>query len=240
LKILRKALVTIGAIVLALHFIVAAGFLYFAKNAPAVTRVVPTELRDLSTSPASGQRVFYSGYELEVPWSDRDESKTELDDRPPMHSVWICFRSGLKLFVAARPREAESPDYEALRRVYEVTPDKIHYWTLFQGKDYREMLLLQAKSGFLLGVGDPRTGSNPAETGIFNIQSKGWKGFQYGDPKKRPDEIRLRLYSDRSQVDIMLLQGGYYESAGVTQPEINFIVQSLRNSVEKFDHANGT
>jgi len=240
MKIVRRVLIAIVGIVAALSFIVPAGFLYLARTAPAAVRVVPTDLKDLSTSPASGQNVFFSGYEFEVPWSDRDESKTELDDRPPMHSAWICFQSGLKLFVAASPREAEAPDYEALRRVHEVTPDKIHYWALFQGKDYREMVLLQLKSNFLLGVGDLRTGSNPAETGIFNIRSKGWKGFQYGDPQKRPDELRLRLYSDSSQVDIVLLQGGYYEPGGVTQPEINFIVQSLRNSADEFGHAHGT
>ena len=102
------------------------------------------------------------------------------------------------------------------------------------------MVLLQLKSNLLLFVGNPGTGSNPAETGIFKIQSNGWKGFQYGDPQKRPNELRLRLYSDRSQIDILVLQAAYYEPAGVTQPEINYIVQSLRNSAEEFDHAHGT
>jgi hypothetical protein len=43
----------------------------------------------------------------------------------------------------------------------------------------------------------------------------------------RPDWLRLELYSDDGRFEITFMQGGYEEPAGVTQPEINRIVESL-------------
>jgi hypothetical protein len=234
MKILRSILVTIVVIIAALSWIGPAGVLYFVKTAPAVTRVVPTELKDLSTSSAPGKRLAYFGYEFEVPWSDLDESQTQMlpDGKHDTHMAWVCFRSGLKLFVVITPREAMFPDYVVLKRMYEITPDKIHYWTLIQSVGYREALLLQLKAVSLEDVGRPRGGgSNPAETGIFDLQSQEYHGFQYGDPRSRPNILQLRVYSDESRVEIKFLQGEYDEPTGVTQPEINRIVQSLHRTM---------
>jgi hypothetical protein len=79
-------------------------------------------------------------------------------------------------------------------------------------------------------MGDFGAGSNPAETGIFNVRSMGYEGFQYGDPQRRPDMLFLRLYSNDSKAIIEFLQVGYEEPAGVTQPEINRIVESLHKA----------
>ncbi|MGA9979061.1 MAG: hypothetical protein WBQ08_10575 [Candidatus Sulfotelmatobacter sp.] len=232
MKLLRRILIAIVGLVAALSWIAPAGVLYFARTAPPVTRVVPTELKDLSISQAPGKKLSYFGYEFEAPWSDLDESQTQLspEDKYDMHMVWVSFHSGLKVFISITPRKEVGPDYALLKRIYEVTPDEIHYWSLIQGFGYRDARLLIAKWAFLQSVGDPRDGSNSAETGIFNLQSQGYNGFQYGDPRSRPDLLRLRLYCDDSRVEIEFLQGGYYESAGVTQPEINRIVQSLRKA----------
>ena len=110
MKVLRRILITIVIIVAALCWIGPAGVLYLAKTAPAVTRVVPTELKDLSISPAPGRKLSYFGYELEVPWSDLDDSQTRVEDKPNHKFAWICFRSGLKLFVVITPRKAEVPE----------------------------------------------------------------------------------------------------------------------------------
>lgn len=223
MKVLRRILITLVVIFAALCWIGPAGVLYFAKSAPAVARVVPTELNDLSTSLAPGRKLSYFGYEFEVPWSDLDESQTQLfpESEHDTHMAWVCFRSGLKLFIVIRPREAAVPDYALMKRIYQVIPDKISYWSLIQGWGYQDARLLLFKSAFLRG--EPKGGSNPAETGIFNLQSLGYHGFQYGDPRSRPDALQLRLYSDDGRVEIKFL----HEPSGVTQPEINRIVQSL-------------
>jgi hypothetical protein len=229
MKLLRRILITIVVMAAALSWIGPAAVLYFARTAPAVVRVVPTNLQDLSTSRASGKKLSYFGYEFEVPWNDLDESQTQElpENEHHMHMVWVSFRSGLKLFVVITPRKEVVVDYSLLKLLYESTPDKIHYWSLIEGWGYRDARLLVAKWASLQYVGNPQDGSNPAETGIFNLQSPGYHGFQYGDPRTRPDVLQLRLYSDDASVEVKFLQGGYYEAAGVTQPEINRIVQSL-------------
>jgi uncharacterized ion transporter superfamily protein YfcC len=73
MKLVRRILATIALIVAALYWIVPAGFFYFAKSAPAITRVVPIDLKVLSTSPAPGKKLSYLGHEFEVPWGDLDE-----------------------------------------------------------------------------------------------------------------------------------------------------------------------
>ncbi|MFZ0299698.1 MAG: hypothetical protein WAM13_15210 [Candidatus Sulfotelmatobacter sp.] len=231
MKILRRILTTILVIFAALCWIAPAGVIYFSKMAPRVTRVVPTELTNVSTSRAPGRKVSYFGYEFEVPWSDLDDSQTQLfQNRPNGNAVWVCFRSGLKLFVVITPGKAVAPDYAVLKRTYEVTPDQIHYWALIQGWGYRDARLLLLKSAFLQYIGNPEEGSNPAETGIFNLRSPGYNGFQYGDPRIRPDVLELRIYSNDDRVEIKLLQSGYDEPTGITQPEINRIVQSLHKT----------
>jgi hypothetical protein len=232
MKLLRRILITLVLSFAALCWISPAAVLYFARTAPAVTRVVPTELHDLSASPTPGRKLSYFGYEFEVPWSDLDESQTRVfpENKHHMHMVWVSFRSGLNLFVVITPRKEVAFDYSLLKVVYESTPDKIHYWSLIEGWGYRDARLLVAKWASFQSMGDPRDGSNPAETGIFNIQSPGYHGFQYGDPRTRSDVLQLRLYSDDVSVEVKFLQGGYYEPAGVTQPEINRIVQSLHRT----------
>ncbi|HLW85095.1 MAG TPA: hypothetical protein VKR60_07775 [Candidatus Sulfotelmatobacter sp.] len=232
MKLLRLILIAVVVIVAALSWIGPAGVLYFAKTAPAVVRVVPTNLQDQSTSQAAGTKLSYFGCEFEVPWNDLDQSQTRVfpENEHHMHMVWVSFHSGLKLFVAITPRNEVVPDYSVLKRIYESTPDNVHYWSLIEGWGYRDAHLLLAKWAFLQSIGDPGGGSNPAETGIFNLQSQGYNGFQYGDPRTRPDVLQLRLYSDDVRVDVKFLQGGYYEAAGVTQPEINRIVQSLHRT----------
>lgn len=231
MKLLRRILFGFVMVVAAICWIAPAGFVYLAKTAPAVTRVVPTELHDVSTSSALGKKLSYFGYDLEVPWSDLDESHTRVvEDKPDIKMVWICFKSGLKLFAVFTPNNAKYPDYETSKRIYDVTPDQVHYWSLIEGRDHAEVLLLQLKASLLLEVGDPRGGSSPAETGIFNLRSKAYRGFQFGDPRSRPDTLQLRVYSDDGKVEIKVLQGGYDEPSGVSQPEINRIVQSLRKT----------
>jgi hypothetical protein len=69
----------------------------------------------------------------------------------------------------------------------------------------------------------------PADTGIFNIQNLDFKGFQQGDPQIRRARLYLHLYSDDGSVEFTFFEKDK-NASGVTQPEINRIIQSLRKT----------
>ncbi|HEY6337619.1 MAG TPA: hypothetical protein VIW68_03920 [Candidatus Sulfotelmatobacter sp.] len=217
---------------------------YTASQARAALRAVPIDLKDRSVSQAPGTKLSYIGYAFEVPWTDLDESKTEIEAKndPGWGRVTLAFESGLSLAVLAEPPQGlgkhltgdsrrrferllgpgtATSDYEFAKNAYEFTPDKMHHWNLSLALHVREQGLLVFKSGRVF---------EPAETGIFNLQSQNYRGFQQGDPRLRPDALILDLYSDDAVVKIFFIQGRYYESEGVTQPEINRVVQSLHRA----------
>jgi hypothetical protein len=230
------AVVFVGA-----YCIEVADSFYAAKKA-RFARIVPTDLKDKSVSQAPGTKLSYFGYEFEVPWSDLDETQTKLypAGNPGKCKVDLHFRSGLRLVVTAvPPREwartfvtefktspqkvdaAIESDYSFVRNIYYVTPDRMHYWSLSPDVHTREMFWLSFKSVVL---------SNSAASGIFQLQNQNYKGFQQGNPQVRQDGIIVSLYSDEGGIDMIFSQKDYKNSAGVTQPEINRIVQSLRKA----------
>lgn len=250
MRLLRRILITL-VVTLAVVFVgvywiapVALSF-YAAKKAPSVARIVPTDLKDKSVSETPGAKLSYFGYEFEVPWSDLDETQTKLypKDKPTKNRVDLHFSSGLRLVVTAVPprefvnglpenfkvspqaiesafgRETMRSDYSFVKAVYEFTPDRMDHWAFSHGVFNRDEFLLIIKS--IVPV-------KAAESGIFNVQNQSYKGFQQGNPKIRQDGIIVDLYSDEGGVEMIFLQKDYKGSAGVTQPEINRIVQTLR------------
>jgi hypothetical protein len=190
-------------------------------------------------------KLSYFGYEFEVPWSDLDQAKTAFypKDRAEKNRVVLAFCSGLRLMVTAVPprefaeeftgkdfqmspanleavfgRGAATSDYTFAKNVYEFTPAKMHYWSLSDGVHNREGIELMIKS--IMPV-------KAAETGIFYVQNHEYSGFQQGDPAVRKDNLVLDLYSGDNHCEMIFLQKDYPGSIGVTQPEINRIVQSL-------------
>lgn len=254
MRLLRSILVTVVATLLVvfacLYWMAPIALSFYAtRKAPAVARVVPANLKDVSISRSPGTELSYFGYNFEVPWADLDETKTKLypDDKAEKNKVVLDFRSGLRMAVTALPErefasgfitgdigikvspaafevafghEAASSDYAFTKRVFEFTPDKMHHWTLQPGILALEESLLVLKS---------MMPSKAAETGIFNVSSAGYRGFQQGDPRIRQDRLLVCLYSYSNDggIDIGFFQKNYASSAGVTQPEINRIIQSL-------------
>jgi hypothetical protein len=241
-------LIALGVVLVSVYGIgpVAISF-YAAKKAPAVASIVPTDLKDQSISTASGTKLSYFGYELEVPWTDLDESKTTLypKDKAEKSKVDLRFRSGLRFIIRAvrsrewvndlpndlsvsakdlesiLGRETMRSDYSFGRTLYEFTPDHMNHWASVRRGGAKDELLLLAKSMAL-----PKA----AETGIFNLHNQTYKGFQLGDPRVRQSKILVDLYSDDGGVEMIVLQEDYRNFAGITQSEINRIVQSLRQA----------
>lgn len=246
MRLLRRILITV-VVTLVVIFVgvyltgVALSF-YAARKAPPASRIVPTDLKDKSVSEAPGTKLSYFGYEFEVPWSDLDKTQTKLypRDKPEKARVAFVFRSGLRLIVTTiDPRswgdyfvtKLKIPtqniaawmksDYSFDNYLLQFTPEKMHRWALSPRVHAWEGYCLLTKSNM-----PPKS----AKTGIFNVQNQSYKGFQYGNPQVRPDGIVVHFYSDEGSVEMIFSQKDYKSSAGVTQPEINRIVQSLRKT----------
>jgi hypothetical protein len=251
MKILRRVLIAIAALAIIFSAIrwgapIALSF-YAARKAPAIARITPTSLNDQTVSKAPGTRLSYVGYEFEVPWTDLDDSKTILypKDKPDKTKAILTFKSGLRLVVIApppgefatefatdfkwSPRMFEAvfgsgtaqSDYKFVSNVYQFTPDKMHHWSLSDRVHYRETTMLIIKTVMP---------TKAAETGIFEIGNPDYKGFQQGDPRMRQESLFLHLYANDGSCEITFLQKDYRSSTGVTQPEINRIIQSLHRS----------
>lgn len=236
-RILLVAVVTLGVAALGAYWVAPVALsMSTARSAPNTARLVPSDLPDLSISQAPGTKLSYFGYEFEVPWSDLDETKTQVYP----NQIILTFRSGLRLMAGASParlwvnglasswkvapKDIESwlgsSDYSVVRTLYEFTPDKMHRWALSPSIHYREILLLTMKSAALLPS---------ASTGIFKIQNQDYRGFQQGNPQAR-STIDVVLCSDEGSFDLTFLQKDYQNRAGISQAEINRIVQSLHKS----------
>ena len=247
-RILLTFVITLTVIFVGVRWIAPIGLSYYAaKKAPPIVKVVPTELKDISVSQSPGTKVSYFGYQFEAPWTDLDENKTVFypKEKPEKNKVDLHFRSGLRLLVTALPArelvnalskeykvssqalgrafgpETMKSDYNFLKAVYDFTPDKMNHWNFSHGPVNRDELLLIIKS---------IVPTNAADSGIFNLRNSSYEGFQQGDPHVRGDRIIVGLYSDEGGVEMMVYQKDYQGSGGVTQPEINRIVQSFHKA----------
>ena len=214
-----------------------------ARKPPTRAWLIPRDLRDVSISPAPGTKLSYFGYEFEVPWTDLDETKTKTYP----DGALLTFHSGLKLMIGASPSklllnglygkskitEAEveqtlgvHSDYGFLASLYSFTPDKMHLWALSPSVHYRETLMLSLKSVIL---------HPESETGFFYLSNPTHKGFQEGDPQAWPSNYRpkcrsvviVTLFPDEGSFSLVVFQKDFQNPAGVTQAEINRIIQSL-------------
>jgi hypothetical protein len=250
-RILITVIVTLAVVFVGVNWIVPVALSFYAvKKAPPVTRVVPTDLKDRSVSDAPGSKLSYFGYELEIPWSDLDKAQTKFypANKPEKTKVDLRFRSGLRLLISAIPpqvwakelardsnvspetseavfgHETMKSDYSFIKALCEFTPDKMNHWGFAQRGANRDQFLLIIKS-----IALPKS----AGAGIFKVHSQTYQGFQYGNPQFRKDDIVVDLYSDEGSVEMILFQKDYRNSAGVTQPEVNRIAQSLRKTTQE-------
>ncbi|HXL22808.1 MAG TPA: hypothetical protein VOA78_10095 [Candidatus Dormibacteraeota bacterium] len=207
-----------------------------ARKLPFVRRT-PIEQTDLSISQAPGLNLSYFGYEFEVPWTDIDREKTKILGG---NKAIIAFRSGNVLSVWSAPPhefmnglfeqgkidrdtfrkvygdEALQSDYNFQRLILETTPDKI---TLFSSKktvvSHSVVLMLKAISV----PGDPNSG-------IFAIQGKEFRGFQYGRVQNPPKQLSVELFPENGHLDLLFGQKKN-GPAVISQADINRIVQTI-------------
>jgi len=205
------------------------------RNHPAV-HATPVPLTDNSVAPAQGSNISCFGYQFEVPWQDVDSQNIQ---RKVM--VLIPFRSGLTILVghgsthdlvdtamnsakispealhAAYGDKAAQSDYEFLKLLLNATPESIKLLDS-SGDVGRRAALLVLKSLILLG--DP---------GIFDVEANEFKGFQYGDPSKRPRRVGVVLYSASGGVEISIARKDSTPLT-ISQADINRIIRTVRYS----------
>jgi hypothetical protein len=210
---------------------------YAYRNSPKVSET-PVALADTSTSATPHRKISYFGYELELPWDDVDEQKSKTVGQIRV----TAFLSGRAFWFSSYPpkefinaliqiakftpdtfkqtygEEAAESDYSFYRAMLHLTPTSI---TPFMSRQ------LAARDSALLFV--KALSMPPAGPGIFDIQTGNFRGFQFGDPKSRPQRICDELYSQDGGIDLIFFQKSDGSAPSVSQPEINRILQSIHN-----------
>lgn len=206
-----------------------------ARSAPIV-RETPHPLPDLSVSGAPGRKLSYFGYDFEVPWDDLDESKTQLYPT----RVVLAFRSSKAvIFSIVPPRSFVSmiesigakdtsrqiyvnapfqSDYAMWKLILETTPDKV---TLMSPR--KELTSVPT----LLTI---KAIAIPEQSGIFSLQTKEYKGFQWGNPESRSKHVIADLFSDDSSIEFVFFGKDSGQTPGISQADINRVLQTVHKA----------
>jgi hypothetical protein len=118
--------------------------------------------------------------------------------------------------------EALQSDYALYRTILQMTPDKMTPLES-QSNAANQALLLLVK-GICMPPG--------ADSGIFSVNAGEFSGFQFGRPANPSGEVSVRLFSDTSSLNFILIQkpGGL---TVISQPDINRILHTLRNATSQ-------
>lgn len=213
---------------------------YVGRKFPVVKRT-PAPLSDFSRSTSQGQKVTYAGYEFEVPWAVDDKRTNQIS---PTSEV-IAFDSGKALwFSRVPPREflhtflrcagidpaalrqlygdALDSDYSIHKLILDTTPRKISPFTSRKEAGGGAVLLMMKIAMMAQG----------GETGIYDVQTNDFRGFQYGDPRLRPKLIDVEVFAQDGGLAFLFSQTNSGPAPAVTQAEINRVVQSVHKVPE--------
>jgi hypothetical protein len=209
---------------------------YQFRKLPDVAKT-PVPLSDISICSAPHRAVSYFGYELELPWDDVDEEKNKTFGT--VHVTY--FRSGNAFWFSTFPpkdfvngimktakldqqgfrqlygEEAFESDYAFHEKMLRLTPSEITPF-ISQRQAISDQMLLVIKA-----ISIPKAGS-----GIFSIQTGGFKGFQFENPQTKPSRITDELFSSDGGIDVIFIQkvGG----PTISQAEINRVIESIHKA----------
>jgi len=204
-----------------------------------IVKSVPAELRDLSVSKAPGREISFMGVAFDVPWNDVDEKKS----RVVGSWAFIIFRSGTSIILCiGKPKgfmnnmfrdKIASPelftrlygpdvlnsDYSLKKAIFQTTPSDITLLTPSgRAAGLSSVLIIKA-------IMPPTT-----DWAIYNIQTTGMRGFQLGDPIRRPKKMSLELDGDEVEIEINIDQRAPGPTPAITQSEINRVIQSVHTT----------
>lgn len=197
----------------------------------------PSALPSVEPSQAAGTRLEYFGYRFEVPWDDFDPGAVKANKTKAL----IPFRSGVVVsfltasnhelidelttqfhvkteqLTALRKTETFRSDYEFYSVMLRTTPSAV---TPFSSRRFA------AAAATLLII---KAIAAPEDSGIFNVNANSFRGFQYGDPTKRPRLIVVHLYSDDRAVEFVFFRKDH-QPLDIPQADINRVIQTLSYS----------
>lgn len=241
----RTFLIVIGAI----FAILAYGYLWGTQTVLAFTlrnqaRKIailnerPVPLRSIAANSERGTKLVHAGFSFEVPWNDLDLLKSKFGGNIAV----FAFQSGrvvsfygpsanhedlLSTFEKSMgdnrgtlkklfgPQATET-NYAFHRAILEETAEGV---SPFEGQReaIRSSMLLMLKA----------TSSVGGETGLFEVQSQGWKGFQFNDPSRNARQVALEVYDIEDRHVEIVFHSGKDVSSSVTQADINRTFQTL-------------
>ncbi len=206
---------------------------YQFRKLPDVAKT-PVPLSDLSISSVPHRAVSYFGYEFELPWDDVDAEKDKtvgtihvtyfrsgnafwFSTFPPRDFVNEILKTGnldQQSFKRLYGEEAFESDYAFHEKMLQLTPSEITPFISETQAISGQMLLL------IKAISMPK-----ASSGIFSIQTQGFKGFQFENPQTRPPRITEELFSNDRGINAIFMQkvGG----PTISQAEINRVIQSI-------------
>ncbi|HET6928674.1 MAG TPA: hypothetical protein VFI45_00010 [Candidatus Acidoferrum sp.] len=203
----------------------------------AILNEKPVPLPSIAASSDQGTKLVHAGFSFEVPWNDLDLQKSKFGGNIAV----FAFQSGrvISFFGPSENHEdllstfeksigdnkgtlkklfgpqATETNYAFHRAILEETADKV---SPFEAK--REAL----RSSMLLML--KATSSVGGETGLFQIQSQDWKGFQFDDPSRNP-QVTLEVYDREDRHIEIVLHSGKDVSSSLAQADINRTFQTL-------------
>ena len=208
-----------------------------AKKDPVLSRTLQ-RLPNSSVNASPGMRLSQGVYTFEVPWADLDKAKSKTFE----NSSVFAFHSGLTVsFFGAGDGllrmvqkdfgsldaqsaqqlfgpDATSSNFMFHRTVLAETPSELEPW-MSRRDAVRVSFLLLFKGACSVG----------GETGLFELEENGWKGFQLDDPALGSKRVTLELYDAKDRhVEIVFHHGP--SGAGLTQGDINRVIRTLRRA----------
>jgi hypothetical protein len=209
---------------------------YQCRKLPDVAKT-PLSLSDLSISSVEHKSVSYFGYEFELPWDDVDEEK----DKTGKTIHVTSFHSGNAFWFSTFPpkdfvngviktgnldpqdlkqlygEDAIESDYAFHEKMLAVTPSEITPFISRRQAISRQTLLI------IKAISMPK-----ASSGIFSVQTKDFKGFQFENPETRPSRITVELFSNEGGINVMFMQRA--GAPVISQREINRVIQSIHKA----------
>jgi hypothetical protein len=216
------------------------------KSDPVLSEI-PQTLRDTAPSKQPGLKLSAYGYEFEVPWGDIDKEKTRSGDFVTVY----YFRSGQFLMFsnpekAANAKEIFLADDEKRKVAMQIWGAKTLESNFTLTKATLEASPAQmsvfAPRLKVVGLGTllmvKIAIATGGETGIFAFDTPAIRGFQMGDPDKRPKFISVKAF-DMGDHQLELTFGMQKGSAGqITQADVNRVLQTVRRVSRSEDESN--
>jgi len=204
----------------------------------------PQPMASLEANSAPGMKLVHAGFSFEVPWDDLDLPNCKFggniavfkfrsgrtlsffgpgdNHEDPLSTVGRSLGDGKGNMKALFGTDTTRTNYSFQRALLEATPHDVSPFSPRQEAVRSSMLLIMKRVSAVGG-----------ETGLFEVKANGWKGFQFDDPSKSPRKVTLEVYDNQDRKIEIVFCPGKPGQAGVSQADINRVLQSLHTTDER-------